>query len=212
MKKIIVLSLLVFITSFSYQSIKASDYLTYQEITFHHMGGRLLEDYSDSDYSRLYKKLKKTRFWGWRIFIAYENEKVYFTKETIQVIENEGTTAITETFNFKSEEELKKQYSVSGNLGMNVSGEAYGFKLGLENKLKFSITSTRTSSIEEEFEIKVYIDPMTKLVVQIKGEGKVSSGVAKYYRFFRNVKKGGWEIFVITTEYYSLRKVKIDET
>lgn len=212
MKKIVILSLLLFLCSFGYQNIKASDYLTYQEITYHHMGGRLLENYSDADYAKYYKKIKKSRFWGWRTFIAYENEKVYFTKETIQVIENQGTTPINQTFSFKSEEELKKQYSVSGTLGMEVKGDAYGFKLGLENKLKFSITATRTSSSEEEFEIKVLIDPYTKLVVQVKGEGKVSSGVAKYYRFFKNVKKGGWEIFVVTTEYYSLSKVKIDET
>ena len=74
-----------------------------------------------------------------------------------------------------------------------------------------SYTPTKTTSIEEEFEIKVYVDPMTKLVVQIQGEGKVSNGVAKYYRFYKNVKKGGWEIFVVTTEYYSLVKEKIDE-
>ena len=95
---------------------------------------------------------------------------------------------------------------------MDASGEAYGFKLGLEKSIKYSATATKTVSIEEEFEIKVHVDPMTKLLVQVQGEGKVTSGVAKYYRFFKNVKKGGWEIFVVTTEYYYLSKDKIDET
>ena len=212
MKKILLLSLLVFLTSFYYQNIQASEYLTFQEITCKNDGAEMLEKYADSDYKKYYKKISKRRFWGWRTYTAYENEKVYFTKETLYIIENYGETPIVETFSFKSNEDIKKQYSVTGTLGMEASGEKYGFKLGLEESLKYSITATKTTSIEEKFEIKVYVDSMTKLVVQIQGEAKVSNGVAKYYRFFKNVKKGGWEIFVVTTEYYSLVKEKIDET
>jgi len=211
MKKIIIVSLLIFLGSFNYQYSQADDYLTYQEITFEHSGAKLLEKYANSDYSKYYKKMSKRRFWGWRTYIAYENEKAYFIKETLYVIENHGETAIIETFSFKSEEELKKQYSVTGTLGLKVKGEDSGFKLGLEQQLKSSITTTKKTTLEEDFEIKVYVDSMTKLIVQIQGEGKVSNGVAKYYRFYKNVKKGGWEIFVVTTEYYSLIKVKIDE-
>ena len=212
MRKILLLSLLVFLSSFYYQRIMASEYATYQEITFEHQGAEMLEKYRTSDYDKYYNKIKKRRFWGWRTYTAYNKEKVYFIKETLHVIENHGETAIVETFSFTSEEYIKKQYSVTGTLGMDVSGKKYGFKLGLEENLKYSITATKTTSIEEEFEIKVYVDPMTKLVVQIEGEGKVSNGVAKYFRFYKNVKKGGWEIFVVTTEYYSLVKEKIDET
>ena len=211
MKKLIIISLLVFISSFYYQYTQASDYLTYQEITFEHSGAKMLEKYSNSDYDKYYNKMEKRRFWGWITYIAYENEKTYFIKETLYVIENHGETAIIETFSFKSEEDLKKQYSVTGNIGLNIKGQDSGFKLGLEQQLKHSITTTHSKAIEEEFEIKVYVDPMTKLVVSIEGEGKVSNGVAKYYRFYKNVKKGGWEIFVVTTEYYSLVKVKINE-
>ena len=211
MKKIIIVSLLIFLSSFNHQYAKAGDYLTYQEITFKHSGAKLLEKYSNSDYDKYYKKMKKRRFWGWRTYIAYENETAYFIKETLYVIENQGESAIIETFSFQSDEQVKKQYGTTGTIGLNIKGEEYGFKLGLEEELKYSITATKTTSIEEEFEIKVYVDPMTKLVVQIQGEGKVSNGVAKYYRFYKNVKKGGWEIFVVTTEYYSLVKEKIDE-
>ncbi len=101
---------------------------------------------------------------------------------------------------------------MTGTLGLDVNASDKGFKLGLEEKLKFSITTTVYKEIEEEFEIKVLVDTMTKLTVEVRGEGKVSNGVAKYYRFFKNVKKGGWEIFVVTTEYYSLTKELIDES
>ncbi len=211
MKKIIIISILVFLSSFYHQYVYADDYLTYQDITFEHSGAKLLEKYSNSDYEKYYSKMKKRRFWGWRTFIAYENEKTYFVKETLYVIENHGETAIVETFSFKSKEQVKKQYGSTGTIALNGKGEEAGFKLGLEEELNYSITGTKTTSIEEEFEIKVYVDPMTKLTVIIQGEGKVSNGVAKYYRFYKNVRKGGWEIFVVTTEYYSLVKVKVDE-
>ncbi len=211
MKKIIIVSILVFLGSFYRQVVKAEDYLSYQDITFEHSGAKMLEKYCDSDYEKYYKKIKKRRFWGWRTFIAYENEKAYFVKETLYVIENHGETAIVETFSFKQKEQVKKQYGSTGTIALNGKGAESGFKLGLEEELNYSITGTKTTSKEEEFEIKVYVDPMTKLTVLIRGEGKVSNGVAKYYRFYKNVRKGGWEIFVVTTEYYSLVKVKLDE-
>ena len=75
MKKIIVLSILFFLSSFYYQTLQASDYLTYQEISFEHQGAKILEDYRSSDYDNYYQKMKKRRFWGWRTYTAYENEK-----------------------------------------------------------------------------------------------------------------------------------------
>lgn len=211
MRKLVIGLMFIFIASLFVQSTKGSDYQTYQEIEFVNNGAELLEDYSDSEYDKYYKKVKYRKFWGWRTYVRLENEDVEFLRDTLFVIVNEGTTPITQTLTFKSEEYVKKQYSVTGTLGMNAKGSAYGFKLGLEEKLKFSITTTVYKEIEEEFEIKVLIDPMTRLIVEVKGEGKVSNGVAKYYTFFKNVKKGGWEIFVVTTEYYSLKKEIIDE-
>jgi hypothetical protein len=211
MRKIVIVLLLVFISSFLTKESNASEYLTYQEIEFEQHGAKLLEDYSNGEYEKYYEKLTKKRFWGWRTFIRFENEEVAFLKDTLFVIVNEGESPITESFSIKKEEYVKKQYSVTGTLGLDVNATEKGFKLGLEENLKFSITKTIYSEIEEEFEIKVLVDSMTKLTVEVRGEGKVSNGIAKYYRFFKNVKKGGWEIFVVTTEYYSLNKEVIDE-
>jgi len=212
MRKIVVVLMLVFITSFLGKEACASEYLTYQEIEFKQNGAKLLENYSDGEYEKYYEKLTKKKFWGWRTYIRYENEEVSFLKDTLFVIINEGTSPITENFSIKKEESIKKQYSVTGTLGLDVNASDKGFKLGLEEKLKFSITKTVYTEIEEDFQIKVLVDPMTKLTIEVRGEGKVSNGVAKYYRFFKNVKKGGWEIFVVTTEYYSLNKEVINES
>lgn len=211
MKKLVIVLMFVFISSIFIQDSHANEYLTYQDFEFEHGGAKLLENYSNYEYEKYYKKIKKKKFWGWRIYTRMENEEVSFLKDTLFIIVNEGTTAIVQTLSFKSEEYVKKQYNVTGTLGMKASVTDGGFKLGLEEKLKFSITSTFYEAVEEEFEIKVYVDPWTKLTVEVRGEGKVSNGLAKYFRFYKNVKKGGWEIFVVTTEYYSLRKEVIYE-
>lgn len=211
MRKIVVCLMLVFLSSFFMKESSANEYLTYQDIEFEQHGAKLLESYSNGEYIRYYDKLSKKKFWGWRTYIRYENEKVTFLKDTLFVITNEGESPITETFSIKTEENVKKQYSVTGTLGLDVSASDKGFKLGLEENLKFSITTTVYKEVQEDFEIKVLVDPMTRLTVEVRGEGKVSNGIAKYYRFFKNVKKGGWEIFVVTTEYYSLNKELIDE-
>jgi hypothetical protein len=212
MKKIIIVLLFIFCIRINTSSIYAGEYETYQEIEFEHSGARFLEDYTSAMFKKYYKKIKKRKFWGWRTYMAYETEKVYFTKETLYVIENQGETAITETFSFKSVETTKKQYDVAGDIKMEGSGEALTFKLGLEEALSWDITTVETTNYTEDFEIKVHVDPMTELRVTVEGEGKVSNGVGKYYRFFRNVRKGGWEVFLVTTEYYAIRKVKLDES
>ena len=116
------ISLLMFISCFYYQNIKASDYLTYQEIVFDIDGGELLEDFSYQDYEKYYGRLQKRRFWGWITLVSYDAEEVTFIKETLYIIENQGDTAITQTFSVKTEEQVKKQYSVTGSLGMNIGG------------------------------------------------------------------------------------------
>ena len=106
---------------------------------------------------------------------------------------------------------MKKQYNVSGSIDLKSSGDAYGVKLGFEQKIDYSITKTTSTKKSEEITIKINVDPGTKLLVQIVGEGKITNGVGKYYRFWRTKKKGGWEIFVLTTEYYSIKKEYINE-
>ena len=212
MKKVIIIFLFIFLGTFNYQILQANEYTTFQDTKFEHSGMIFLEDYPPSTYEDYYQKITRRIFWGWNTYTANKTEKVYYTKETLWVIENEGFTPIVQSFTFKSEDSVKKQYNVSGTIGLSGSGDAMGFKLGLDQKLSYSITADTTSKIDEEFSVKIQVDPNTKLHIEIKGEGLVSNGVAKYYRFWRNVKKGGWEVFLVNTEYYSIRKEVIDES
>ncbi|PAT00986.1 hypothetical protein CI105_09055 [Candidatus Izimaplasma bacterium ZiA1] len=211
MKKIIIVFLVLFTLSLEKNLVKAGDYLAYQDISFVSHGNKFISQFNEDDYKKYYKKLGKRRFFGWRTFTVFDGIKVIYDKETMYILENTGTTPIQQIYSMKTEESVKKQYSVSGNIGLSVKGDAGGFKLGLEDNIKGSITANTLKKEDERFEVKLDVDPNTRVVVMIKGEGKITNGVAKYYRFFKNVKKGGFEVFVVTTEYFSLVKEPIDE-
>lgn len=210
MKKILIIAILVFMSSLYTNHVNAGDYFTYQETEFEHDSVKFLDDYTQANYDKYYKKVEKRRFWGWRVYTKYKTEKMFYTKETLYKIYNNGTTAITENMHFEKSNSVKKQYNVSGSIGLDGSGDVQQFKLGLDSKLAHSITATTTTTMEEEFDIRVYIDPGTTLLVEVKGEGNISNGVAAYYVFWKCIKKGGWEVFTVTTEYYSLVKEQID--
>lgn len=212
MKKLFIFSALLFLMSFSIRSVYGGDYLTYQDIEFEHNGGKLLSQFSSSDFSKYYKKLGKRRFYGWKTFIAYKEEPVSYVRDTLYVIINEGESAITETIKFSRDSVKTKQFGVSGSIALDTKKSTKGFKLGLESKINYSASVSEKTTLSEEYQIRVSIDPMTKLEIKVLGEGKVTNGVGKFYRFWVEAKKGGWEIFLVTTEYYSIVKVKIDES
>lgn len=213
MRKLFIISLLILLSSLSLNTTNAESYINFQEITMKNDGAKMLEKFSESDYEKYYKKLgSKRKFWGWKTYVAYEDEELSFTKETLYMITNEGTTAIEESIRFSNEKTVKKHFSVTGSLELSGGGTVKGFKLGLEEKIGSEQSLTVTTNFEENYSLKILVDPMTKMSIAIKGEGKVTNGVGKYYRFWREVKKGGFEIFTVTTEYYSIEKVKIDET
>lgn len=209
MKKVFLCSLLFLSFTLVYRNVSGEDYTTFQDIEMENKGAKLLENYATSDYDKYYKKLGGKRFWGWKTYIAYENEKCAFTRETLYVIVNDGDTAVEESIKFSKEGSIKKHYGSSGSLELAGNGTAKGFKLGLEEKIDANMSATISSSMEEVYSIKIKVDPQTKLTIAIVGEGKVTNGVGKYYRFFKNVRKGGWEIFLVTTEYYYIEKERL---
>ena len=128
----------------------------------------------------------------------------------MMVIRNEGESPIEKDYTFKTKRQDSLQLSASGAIGIDVSGPVKGFKTGLEADIESSLDYMSASTEEETIELEISVDPMSELTIEIYGEGKVSNGVGKLYRFFRNTKKGGWEVFVVTTEYYSIEKRMIE--
>ncbi len=210
MKKLALLLLAFALTTAVPMEVAADAYRTYEEVTFRSERLKLLEDYSETDYELAYEAIEGRRFWGWKTHTKTANERVAFKRGTMIVIRNEGTTPIEKEYSFKSKKQDTLQLSASGSIGIDASGPIKGFKTGLDADIKSSVNYKSASTEEETIDLEIEVDPMSELRIEVFGEGKVSNGVGKLYRFFRNTRQGGWEVFIVTSEYYSIEKRMIE--
>lgn len=207
MKKLFILSVFIFMLVFC-QEVKASEtYDTFQEVEI--SNGKMLKDYTDKEYKSYYKKVDKRKFWGWRTKVVHKDIKAKFVSETVFSYYNHGSTPITYKYQLNESKVNKYSISASGSIGYEMNGSGKKFKHKLDNELKINYTSNTTTSKEEETELEIVIDPYTVANLKIVGEGKITNGVAAYYIFWVRNQKGGFEYFVVTTQYPRLEVLPI---
>ena len=202
--KLILVILMIFLMDVTH--LEAKEYLHYQDIEFEKSHLKFLHEFTTFDMIQHLHKIENTRFWGWELHPVTTHQKVIFTKETVLFISNEGTTPIKQSYVLRTSEQSKIQYDTRGSISTKTRGKYRGFDLNLDAKLDIKVVSDVNTTLQEETKINIEIDPMTSLTVAIYGEGYVSNGVGRYFRFFRPVREGGYEVFVLATEYYGIEK------
>ena len=190
-------------------TLEADEYQNYQEIIFDEEGHQLLKHYTKDDYNSYYSNFAKKYFMGWRILTVTRNETVEFLSETKLKIYNNGYSTIKHNITLTTKEETKFQASVTGELDLKVSGNVKKFKGGLDANIKGTIQYTKSTSASESYEFVIIVDPGTYVTIVTRGTGEISNGVAKHYLFWIQTKKGGWETFVVTTEYFEIIKERL---
>lgn len=210
MKKLLLLCGLLFTLFlwFSF-SVKAEEYTSYQEIVFDHENIIMLKNFSDEMYEDYYNQITEKKFIGWSLYVVNYNEGVEFISETKLKIINDGYSTIKHTMSFSTKEESKYQISASGSVGIDVSGTVKKFKGGIDADIKSTITKTESITTTETYDFNIVVDPGTYLLIVCRGRGELSTGVAKFYFFWNEIEKGGFETFCVQTEYYEIIKDKI---
>lgn len=210
MKKIGLFGMLfVFAMLSGIKGVIAKEYLNYQEIVFDDDEAKLLKDFTDAEYQDYYSEIGKRPFAGWVIAVANKNEPVEFVSETKLKIYNNGYSTIKHEISLETKSETKYQISASGSISCNIKGDVKKFKGSLDANIKASVAYTQTASSAEKYDFIIIVDPKTYVTIVTRGQGEVSNGVAKAYFFWIETKKGGWETFSVTTEYYEIIKDKI---
>jgi hypothetical protein len=171
--------------------------------------GKLLTDFTKDEYKVYYKNVDKRKFAGWRVFEVYDDIKVSYVTETIFSYYNDGYTSIDYAFKLEMKETTKLSLSASGSIGLKSSTESKGFKNNLESSLKLSAEYTKVTDNKSTYEINFEVDPGTQVDLYVYGEGKISNGVAARYLFWIRLDRGGYEVFIITTQYQRLEKKRI---
>lgn len=212
MKKIIFVFLIAFMFFFSFgiKDAKADggDYMSFAELKFQDPNCKLLYNYSDSELEKYDDKIDSKKFQGWNTYYFTKHQKVYYTAGIKFMYKNEGSTASTYKFEFKEEKINKRSFSVTGSLEVSVKAEIKKFKGGLDTKLKIDYSESSTKTTRTTWSTSTQVDPGTTLKITIKGEGYIDQGVASKYFFWIRTKKGAFEIFNVSTEYYCMEKVR----
>lgn len=209
MKKVLIISifLFLFVVMNNIKDVSAAEnYQTFQEIEL--KSGKMLKDYGD-DYKDYYKKIKKKKFWGWRTYILNDYVPAKFVSETVFSYYNNGSTPITYEYELSRTVVDKVSLSATDNLKLDVSGSYKQIKFGLANELKISGSMDNTTTTSEEKTLEVIVDPKTVANLRVVGEGKLVNGVAAFYTCWIRIQRGGFEYFLVTTQYPRLEVLPI---
>ncbi len=208
MKRIFIFLLLIGSLSISIFSVRGNTaYHSFESLEL--TDGKLLKDYTNDEYKEYYKEVKKRKFSGWRVHKVYQDIKVTYVTETLFSYYNDGYTAIDYSFKLDTEKTTKISLSASGSIGLKTSKTSKGFKNDLDSSLKLSSEYTNVTESSESYEIKFKVDPGTQVDLYIYGEGKITNGVAARYLFWIRLDQGGFEVFLVTTQYQRLEKKQI---
>lgn len=207
MKKILIISIFLFLFIVNKNVYASEGYDTFQEIEIN--SGKLLREYTKADYTKHYKKVDKRKFWGWRVNTVNSNVKAKFLSETVFSYYNNGTTPITYKYELSRTVVNKFNISATGNIKYKMDGSTAKFKHNLDAEVKINVTNEVVTTTSEENNLEIVIDPKTVANLKIVGEGRVTNGVAAYYIFWVRVQRGGFEYFVVTTQYPRLEVLPI---
>ncbi|HHX79402.1 MAG TPA: hypothetical protein GX695_06635 [Acholeplasmataceae bacterium] len=208
MKKLLILFLMTSIFLFINNiDAKASHYTNFESITM--TKGKMLSEFTSQEKKSYEKKVTPRKFMGWRTHTVNNRIKISYISETLFSYYNDGYTAID--YNYKLEETITQKFSFSatGSIGLKKDKSGTGFKDGLDTSLKVNASFDQTKQSKETYEIKLKIDPGTRVDLYTYGEGRITNGYAARYVFWLRGNLGGFEYFEVTTSYQRLEKVKI---
>lgn len=207
MKKFLILSVCLFLFTFMTKVEAQESYDTFQEVEIY--SGKMLKDYTDKEYKKYYKKVDKRKFWGWRTYVVNKDIKAKFVSETVFSYYNNGITPITYKYQLSESKVNKYSISATGTIGYNVDGNSKKFKHKLDSELKINYQGQVSNTKDEVTKLDIIIDPNTVANLRMVGEGKITNGVGAYYLFWIRTQKGGFEYFVVTTQYPRLEVLPI---
>ena len=171
--------------------------------------GELLADYTASQYKKYYKKVDRRKFMGWRTYKVNKDIECSYITETLFSYYNNGYSAISYEYTLDKKTTSKLSLSASGSIGVKMSSTKPTFKNNLDGSLKLSADYQQSEEVTESYTVNLDVDSGTQVDLYIYGEGLISNGVAARYFFWIRVNRGGYEAFVVTTQYQRLEKSRI---
>ena len=155
MKKFLIISIFLFLLVATQKVEASEDYNTFQEIEISR--GKMLSDYTTSDYNKYYKEVDKRKFWGWRVNTINKNVKAKFVSETVFSYYNNGKTPITYKYELSQTVVDKFSISATGTIKYSLEGGTQKFKHDLDTEVKINVTKEIVTTTKEENKLEMGI-------------------------------------------------------
>ncbi|MFA5471328.1 MAG: hypothetical protein WC219_04715 [Acholeplasmataceae bacterium] len=208
LKKLIFICMLFLIVLISSNIAHAdSNYQSFESLEINK--GKLLTDFTKSEYKTYYKKVDKRKFMGWKVYTVNKDIECSYITETLFSYYNDGYTPIEYEYTLDTKTTSKLSLSASGSIGIKTSSTKPEFKNNLDGSIKLSADYQTSEEKKESVSVNLEVDPGTQVDLYIYGEGLITNGVAARYAFWFRVNRGGYEAFVVTTQYQRLEKIRI---
>jgi hypothetical protein len=212
MKKKIIILLFIFsffLTALSvYPSSSTEDYTSFTEVIMNE--GKLLSNFTSKEYDELYKKTGKRKMFGYSVFVENDNVDASYISNTLYSIENDSDSDITYQIDVVVETNNKTTFKASGGLNGKVSGKkGENIKAEIGGECGIDYSTSNSESRTETQKLDVVVEAHSRCVIYLTGDLSVTNGVVKYYYFWIEVYRGGFEIVTLKNQYTRIEKAKI---
>lgn len=172
--------------------------------------GKMLDQFSEKDFKDNYKKVGR-KFMGYNKVEVNKRVNVKFVSDTLLSYYNNGFSPIK--YNYSASRKVLNTYDlkVTGQLSIKTQKNNKIFGDGLNASIKIDTGLKNSTEIKEDFNLSLEIAPKSQLNLYLYGEGYLVNGVAKKYFFWFETKKGGYEIFYLTTHYQRMEITRLWE-
>ena len=182
--------------------VQASSHADFQKLIFDEDSlASLIEDMPQEKIQKAYKSMKR-RVFGWNYATIIKNEAIKYEGDIVFSKANNTNRELSFTYNYETENTFETSVSVTGELSISISGKIKAINGTLNGKIRKEIGEKTHKKMTESTRTTLVVPPSTKLTVQIKGDARLSNGVARYHFLGIGFKKGTWEIIDVITEYY----------
>ncbi len=208
LKKLVFMSMLFFmLTLVLHISYADSNYQSFESLEIDR--GKLLTDFTTSEYNKYYKKVDSRKFMGWKVYTVNKDIECRYVTETLFSYYNDGYTAIKYAYTLDTKTTSKLSLSATGSIGIKTTSTRPEFKNNLDGSIRLSADYQTSEEKKESISVILDVDPGTQVDLYIYGEGLITNGVAARYAFWFRTNRGGYEAFVVTTQYQRLEKIRI---
>lgn len=212
MKRIISISLITLFTIFilGYLECHAeenADYLTYSEIML--SSGKLMKNFTVEEKEEMYKHTEGVYWMNISVYVENVSVDGTYISNTLYSVDNTSQTSIEYTLDYTIETNNKVSFQTTDTLSGNIGFTKNKIKSELAAKATIDYSEVTTKSVKEKRNMKLEVEPNSRLIVYLTGDITITNGCFSVYCFWHRTYLGCFEFVTLKSQFSKLEKRSI---